>query len=314
MKFKYILLLLIFGFHQISISQNKVSITIDDVPNTNRFEKDGYRSVLLEKLDSLEIPIAIFINESFIYKTDSISKNLELFNNWTRKEYITLGNHSFNHSKYSAIGIDSFAYEVMNGESISRQLSKKYKKNLNYFRLPYNDLGKDSLQHLQIRNFLKEKGYVIAPHTIESSDWMYNTVYEFYLDNNDFKKAKQIGEEYLAKTLEYFDFFENLAKEDYKRPINQIYLCHDNKLNADFLPKLVAKLKMRDYEFISLKDALTDSIYSQKDNFFQDWGISWLYRWKATQEERIEVLEQEPSNETIRKHFEKTLKKLNSSE
>lgn len=291
--------------------QKMVSITIDDVPNSNRFKKDSYQSVLLNKLDSLKIPIAIFINEGLIYKTDSISKNFELLNNWIQKEYVTLGNHSFNHLRYSTIGIDSFAHEIVNGESISRQLAKKYKKPIKYFRFPFNDLGKDSIQHSQIKDFLQEKGYIITPFTIESSDWMYNTVYEHYLSIKDFKKAKEIGESYLIKTLEYFDFFETLAKEDYQRTINQIYLCHDNKLNADFLPQLITELKKRQYQFINLENALTDKVYQQKDNYFKKWGISWLYRWQATQKERIENMKKEPSTETIMELYEGILKENN---
>lgn len=311
---KYILLLGFLVSYHLAVCQKLVSITIDDVPNSSRFEKDGYQSALLEKLDSLDIPIAIFINEGLIYKTDSISKNFELLNNWAKKEYITLGNHSFNHSRYSTTGIDSFANEIVNGESISRQLAKKYKKPFKYFRFPFNDLGRDSIQHSQIKLFLKEKAYVIAPFTIESSDWMYNVVYEHYIDNKEYKKAKKIGEEYLTKTLEYFDFFEALAKEDYKRTINQIYLCHDSKLNADFLPKLINELKNRAYKFISLEDAMTDKVYQQKDNYFKKWGISWLYRWKKTQKERIKLMKQEPSTEKIMKLYENVLKEKNSSE
>ncbi len=291
--------------------QKMISITIDDVPNTNRYEKNGYQSVLLKKLDSLEIPIAIFINEGLIYKTDSISKNFELLNNWVQKKYITLGNHSFNHSRYSTTGIHSFSNEIMDGESISRQLAKKHKKPLKYFRFPFNDLGKDSIQHSQIKDFLQEKGYIITPFTIESSDWMYNAVYKHYLGKKDFKKAKEIGEAYLIKTLEYFDFFETLAKEDYQRTINQIYLCHDNKLNADFLPQLITELKKREYKFINLENALTDKVYEQKDNYFKKWGVSWLYRWEATQKERIENMKKEPSTEIITELYEGILKKNN---
>ena len=298
-------------FYQLANCQKLVSITIDDVPNSNRFKKDGYQSVLLKKLDALEIPIAIFINEGLIYKTDSISKNFELLNNWIQKEYITIGNHSFNHPRYSTTGIDSFSNEIMDGESISRQLAKKHKKPLKYFRFPFNDLGKDSIQHSQIKDFLQKKGYIITPFTIESSDWMYNTVYEYYLSKKDFKKAQEIGEAYLIKTLEYFDFFETLAKEDYQRTINQIYLCHDNKLNADFLPQLITELKKKEYKFITLENALSDKVYQQKDNYFKKWGISWLYRWEATQNERIKNMRKEPSTETIIELYERILKENN---
>ena len=311
LNYKHLLLSGFLILYQSANCQKMVSITIDDIPNTNRFKKDGYQSVLLRQLDSLEIPVAIFINEGFLYKTDSLSKNFELLHNWIQKKYITLGNHSFNHPRYSEVGIDSFSHEIVNGESISRQLAKKYKKPLKYFRFPFNDLGKDSIQHAQIKDFLKEKGYTIAPFTIESSDWMYNTVYEYYLGKKDFKKAKETGEAYVTKTLEYFDFFETIARKDYQRTINQIYLCHDNKLNADFLPQLIAELKKRHYTFISLENALTDKVYRQNDNYFKKWGVSWLYRWETKQTKRIENMKEEPSTESIMELYEEALKENN---
>lgn len=312
MNFKYLLLTGFLIVYQLANSQKMVSITIDDVPNSNRLEKDGYQSVLLNKLDSLKIPIAIFINEGLIYKTDSVSKNFESLNNWIQREYVTVGNHSFNHLRYSTTEINSFQKEIMNGESISRQLAKKYKKTIKYFRFPFNDLGKDSIQHSQINYFLQKNNYIITPFTIESSDWIYNTVYEYYLSEKDFKKAKEIGEAYLIKTLEYFDFFDSLAKEDYQRTINQIYLCHDNKLNADFLPQLINELKKRHYKFISLENALTDKVYQQKDRYFKKWGISWLYRWEASQKERIENMKKEPTTEIITELYEEILKEKNN--
>ena len=78
---------------QLAVAQKKVSITIDDVPNTSGYERDGFSSKLLQQLDSLSIPIAIFVNEGLIYKSDSLSKNFELLNNWSSKDYVTLGNH-----------------------------------------------------------------------------------------------------------------------------------------------------------------------------------------------------------------------------
>lgn len=243
MNLRNILFLIILIGYQFVIGQKNVSITIDDVPNTSRFKKDNYNPILLNKLDSLNIPIAIFINEGLIYKTDSVSKNFKLLNKWSLKEFVTLGNHSFAHSRYSEVGIDSFKIDILNGESISKNLSEKYNKTLRYFRFPFNDLGQDSVQHFQVNKFIKNLGYQVAPFTIESSDWMYNYLYEHYLDQNNYTEANKIGRAYLNKTLEYFDFYNDQSISAYGRSINQIYLCHDNKINSDYLPILVEELK-----------------------------------------------------------------------
>jgi hypothetical protein len=81
-----------------AFSQSFVSITIDDVPNTVKYQADNYQSKLLSKLDSLNIPVTIFINEELIYQTDSVAKNFELLNKWLKKDFVTAGNHTFNHS------------------------------------------------------------------------------------------------------------------------------------------------------------------------------------------------------------------------
>ncbi|MES2811703.1 MAG: polysaccharide deacetylase family protein [Bacteroidota bacterium] len=301
---KSILILILFLFSISAKSQLQVAITVDDVPKGKIVSKEGYESKMLNTLNALKIPICIFINEGKLHKTDSIVEKTALLDNWSSQKYITLGNHSYSHFRYSEVGFDIFSDDIMKGEKITKELSKKYKKPLKYFRFPYNDLGKDSLQHKQIADFLKQKNYQITPFTIESIDWMYNSVYEYYMNQKDTVKAKAIGQNYVDKTLEYFTFFEELALKKYGRPIKQIYLCHDNNLNATYLPILIEKLKLRKYKFISLDKALKDKVYKQKDIYTKKWGISWMYRWMDKQEERTLWMKKEPHTEDIEKLYQ----------
>ena len=285
-------------------SQSFVSVTIDDVPNTGKYQTDNYQSKLLNKLDSLDIPVTIFINEGLIYLTDSVSKNFNLLNNWIQKDYVTPGNHTFSHSRYSDVGLALFKEDIEKGESITRELAKKYNKSLRYFRFPYNDLGKDSLQHNQINEYLAAKGYIKMPFTVESSDWMYNSVYEYYLNKLEYAKAAAIAKDYIAKTLAYFDFYDSLTIKIYGRKVNHIYLCLDNSINADYLPVLVEQLRKKDYTFIGVDEAMQDDIYEQTDNYYKKWGISWLYRWMNNQQEISSFMKTEPSTEEIEKLYE----------
>lgn len=289
-------------------AQKQVAITIDDIPNTKRFQKDGFQSLLLKKLDSLRLPIAIFINEGKIYETDSVSINFRLLENWVKRSYITLGNHSFSHLRYSDAGLMVFANDIDKGEAITKELAKKYSKPLKHFRFPFNDLGKDTLQHKEIENYLIQKGYRITPYTVESEDWAYSTVYEYYLAKNDIANAKSTGEKYVRKTIEFFEFFEEQATQQYKRPIRQIYLCHDNALNAEYLPKIVKLLKAKGYTFVSLDEALQDSVYQQQDNYYKKWGVSWLYRWTKSQKEATAIMRKEPNNNEIERLYKEITK------
>jgi peptidoglycan/xylan/chitin deacetylase (PgdA/CDA1 family) len=302
MKHQITLLLLLLATN-IIFGQSFVSITIDDVPNTIKYQKDNFESKLMNKLDSLKIPVTVFVNEELLNKGASFDKNHELLENWVKRDYVTIGNHTFSHSRYSDVGFNMFVSDIEKGEILSKALVDKYSKKLEYFRFPYNDLGKDSLEHSNIEQFLASKGYISTPFTIESSDWMYNAVYENHLANKEFDKAAEIGRNYTEKTLEYFEFYDSISTQIYNRKIKHIYLCHDNSINADYLPILVVYLAKRNYSFISLQDALTDSVYHQKDKYYKKWGISWIFRWMNSQKEISSSMKNEPNMELLETQF-----------
>lgn len=288
-----------------SFSQKQVAITIDDVPSTKKYQQNNYEAKFLNSLDSLSVPVTIFINESYIYKYDSIVRNFELLNEWIRRNYVTPGNHTFAHSHYSEVGIDSFRVDVLKGAYISKELAKKYNKTVDYFRFPYNDLGNSLSQHQQIKAFLDSVNYIITPFTVGSSDWMFSFLYKHYKNNGEENEASRIADEYINTTLACFDYFDSLAVDLYSRPVKQIYLCHDNVLNTDYLHVLVKKLKEKNYSFISLEEALSDSIYQQQDYFHKSWGISWFYRWIEDPVLRKQLMRKEPEPIEIYKEYQK---------
>jgi peptidoglycan/xylan/chitin deacetylase (PgdA/CDA1 family) len=288
----------------VSYAQGKVSITIDDVPNSGLYQSDHYHAALLNTIDSLDIPVTIFINEGLIYKTDAIARNFTLLNEWVKNENITLGNHTFSHPRYSEVGLEKFTEDIKKGESITRELARKYHKDLRYFRFPYNDLGKDSLQHSEGINALEAMGYINTPFTVESADWMFNKLYTACLEKKDYDSAKKIGQLYVLKTMEFFHFFDSIAHSDYGRDLNHIYLCHDNKLNADYLASIISELKNEGYQIAPLEDILSDEFYHQKDEYDLKWGISWYYRFISSEKKREELMKSEPDMSRIYRLFE----------
>lgn len=285
-----------------------ISITIDDVPNTAKYENEGFDPLLLNTLDAMNIPFAIFINEEKVYKTEHKEQNISLLESWISHERASLGNHTYSHSRYSAVGFDNFVKDIENGEVLIRHYAKRYNKELKHFRFPYNDLGEDSLQHVQLRQYLEAKGYTFAPFTVESSDWMFDFVYRHYLKMGEIENAKAIGKMYVEKTLDLISFFEEMATSIYERRIKHIYLCHDNAINADFLPTIIDNLQQKGYEIIDYDEALKDAVYRQEDRYYKKWGVSWLYRWMDTQEERVKWMKQEPDLSEINKCYEEILK------
>jgi len=301
-----VLILILLGFGAVG-QQKTISITIDDIPNTSKFQIDGNRAELLDRLDSMNIPFAIFINENKVYQKGSLEHNKDLLARWIAHEKSTVGNHSFSHFRYSEVGFERFIEDVQKGLELTDSISSHYGKSINFFRFPFNDLGKDSVQQVQIRKYLKDQAFEIAPFTVESSDWMFDTVYKYYLEKGEYEKAEELGDQYVAKTMELLLFFERLGNEIYDRSISQIYLCHDNSINADFLPKLVQELGKEGYEIVGFEETLKDPVYNQEDNYYQKWGISWFYRWMKTQKERVEWMKQEPELTELQKLYDQVV-------
>ncbi|MEO5977112.1 MAG: polysaccharide deacetylase family protein [Chryseolinea sp.] len=301
---KLLSLLIISLVSFVAYSQKQVSITIDDVPNSMLYAAEGYRARLLYKIDSMQLPVAIFINEHRILSADAVDKSMSLFNDWIKSPNVIVGHHGYHHAMYSTAGIDSFRSEILKGEVLSKQLSGRYHKKEKYFRFPYNDLGEDAKQHQEAESFLTSKGYIITPYTVHSDDWLVTELYEYYKQKNMMADAKRIGDAFIKVTLEYFDYIETLTDAKLKRNVKQIYLMHDNVLNADYMDKLVAALKKKGYSFITLDDAMSDPVYRQKDFYELKYGVSWVYRWIKDPAERKKLMRASPATTDIEKELE----------
>ena len=288
---------MIFCFHPGFSQQKEVSITIDDVPNVEIYRRQGFSSVLLEQINTLNLPVAIFINEKNVYKNEFTRENHSGLVTWLKNKNVTAGNHSYSHMNYADTTLAAFQEDIVNGEVITR---KTLKKSPAHFRFPFNSLGKDSAAHQQIKKFLLDKGYTVTPFTIESEDWSYNTKYEEALKDNNKEKALLIGKQYISHTLLLFEHFEKLCRELYGRNIRHIYLCHDNQLNTDYLVELTTRLQQQGYSFISLEDALQDKVYQSNDYYKGRFGFSWIYRWQPDEGKRKMLMRKEPMDEDLK--------------
>lgn len=284
--------------------ERSVSITIDDVPNVHLYTADGNSSGLLKKLDSLNLPVAIFINEGHLRQNTAFEQNKRLLESWISRPYVTVGNHSYSHPNYGEIGFAAFSDEVLKGEELTRKMAEKAGKKLEYFRFPFNGMGKDSAEQAQMQAFLASNHYISTPFTVESEDWLFTQLYEKALAEGKWEEAKSIGNRYVDLSLKLFDHFEQVAMKVVGKPVKQIYLCHDNRINIDYLPVLVQKLKEKQYRMISLTEALTDETYRLPSHYHGNWGFSWLYRWVKDVEQRRSLMRMEPSDKAAQEAYE----------
>jgi peptidoglycan-N-acetylglucosamine deacetylase len=265
----------------------QVAVTIDDLPagtadRMSATEITAMTAKLLGTLRDQKIPVVGFVNEKKLYKLGEVDERIKALQMWLDDGF-ELGNHTFSHASLNQVGLKAWEDDVIQGESVTRMLLGQRKMKLRYFRHPYLDTGRDLLTRREAEAFLVERGYRIAPITLDAWDWMFAGLYEDAKNRNDTGLQQQIVKEYLAYHDKMFAYSEQLSVKTVGYEPRQILLLHASNLEADHIGELLDVLRKRGYRFITLEDALSDSAYSLPDTYIGEEGTGWLDHWAISQ-------------------------------
>lgn len=291
--------LLSFSTAQPVDSTRTVAITIDDLPVvTRRHTPEVYRNItqrLVASLKKNEVPAIGFVNEKKLYSDGSLDTlQVSLLKSWLDAG-LELGNHTYSHPSLHNISLDDYQKEILQGEIVTRQISKPYGKAPVYFRHPFLHTGRSVATRDSLLLFLDEHGYQVAPVSADNADYLFAAAYERALLDQDKATQKKIREEYVGYMDDCFAYYEQQSEALLDREIAQTLLLHANALNADTFDDLAAMLRQRGYAFVPLSEALKDEAYTtQKDTFTGASGISWIHRWALTQGKRGDFFKGEP--------------------
>jgi peptidoglycan/xylan/chitin deacetylase (PgdA/CDA1 family) len=193
-----------------------------------------------------------------------------------------LGNHTYSHLSLNRTPLEAFEADVIRGEPVTRRLLGERSLKLRYFRHPFLQVGLDIDKRRAFEVFLRERGYEVAPVTIDNDDYVYAALYAAALRRGDKQTATKVGADYLRYMETVFAFVEDVSRRLLGREIRQVLLLHANALNADHFDRLAQMMKARGYEFITLERALEDDAYALADTYVGNWGISWLHHWELS--------------------------------
>jgi peptidoglycan/xylan/chitin deacetylase (PgdA/CDA1 family) len=266
--------------------QRAISITIDDLPAGSANSMTGKEILemttkLLGTLREQKIPVVGFVNEKKLYKLGEVDDRIKALSMWTDYGF-ELGNHTFAHTSLNRVSLNDWEEEVIRGETVTRMLMAEHKKTLRYLRHPYLDVGRDLQTRREAEKFLIQRGYRIAPITMDAWDWMYAGVYEDARRRSDSALEQQLVSSYFSYTGQVFDYYEKFSKELIGYEPKQIILLHANWLEADHIGELLDMLRKRGYQFVSLQDALSDPAYSMTDTYVGEEGTNWIDHWAIT--------------------------------
>jgi peptidoglycan/xylan/chitin deacetylase (PgdA/CDA1 family) len=264
-----------------------ISITIDDLPAgaasaMSAAEITSMTKRLTDTLREQKIPVVAFVNErKLYYKWDEVNERIAALNMWLDAGF-ELGNHTYAHTSLNGGGLKAFEDGVIQGENVTRLLMTQHHQTLRYFRHPYLDTGRDLKTRRDAEQFLVERGYHIAPVTMDAWDWMFAGIYDDAKRRGDTALQQQVVKSYLDYTTVVFTYFEKLSRDLFGYEPKQILLMHANNLEAEHIGEVLDLLRKRGYKFVPLGAALSDSVYSLPDTFVGEEGGSWLEHWAIT--------------------------------
>ncbi len=272
---------------QQSEPQREICITIDDLPAASAQSMTGAEIVemttkLLATLTAQKIPAVGFVNESKLYyDLNDVQPRIKALSLWTEGGF-ELGNHTFSHMSLNNNTLAAWEEEVVRGETVTRMLDSQHKMKLRYFRHPFLDTGRDLETRRQAEMFLAQRGYRIAPVTMDAWDWMFAGPYAYARKNNDAALQQRIVTEYLSYTTTVFDYYEKLSRDLLGYEPRQILLLHGNWLEADHIGELLDLLRQRGYQFVTLERALEDQAYGLPNTYVGEEGEGWIDQWALT--------------------------------
>lgn len=285
----FLILLLAFGAAfssqpQTKTPQRAMAITIDDLPYVasagQPFLVNAQRTTrqMLGALQSHRAPAIGFVNEGKLQATGERDARVALLQQWLDAG-MTLGNHTYSHPDFNQRTVEQFQDDIIKGEVVTRRLMTAAKQEPRWFRHPMTHTGDTKEKKEAIEKFLAARGYRVAPHTIENSDFIFTVPYSRALQRNDEAEAKRLREAYLDYTIAATEFAERIAPQIFGRDIPQTLLIHTNDLNADCLDEMLKRFEARGYRFITLDEAMADPAYQTKDTDVSKGGPTWLWRW-----------------------------------
>ncbi len=267
-------------------------LTFDDLPYASGGQPDKLAAAervttaILRVLVSHRATAVAFVNEGKLLIDDEVDARTALLKQWVDNGAI-LGNHTYSHADLNTLRVEEFQNEIVKGDIVSRRLMQTRQPYQLYFRHPQTHTGDTPEKKEAIEEFLAARNYKITPHTIDSSDFIFNVGYVRSLQSEDPATAGRLRAAYVDFVMAATQFAEQIAPQVFGRAIPQTIVLHANDINADALDQILQRLEARGYRFVTLDHATTDPAYQTRDVLVTKSGPTWLWRWMKSKGQNV---------------------------
>lgn len=196
-----------------------------------------------------------FVNMAQVERNPALAKALMI---WTEAGQ-PLANHGWSHARLDDLTPAAFERELMLNDA---QLASGPR----YFRYPFLAEGKDTALRDAARHILADRGYSIAPVSIDFSDWAYNSAYARCTGQGDSVGIVKLEELFLANADIAIRSARDTSRSLNGRDIPHVVLLHAGAFTARMLPELLSLIERQGLRTTTLADALADPVYAAARN------------------------------------------------
>jgi peptidoglycan/xylan/chitin deacetylase (PgdA/CDA1 family) len=274
-----------------------VAVTFDDLPAIAQRDRSvaTYERItdgLLRSITEHRVPAIGFVNEEKLLTDGRVDpRRVATLRRWVQAG-LELGNHTWSHPDFHTTAVDAYIADVARGDSVTRLLMQAAGRRPRFFRHPFLRTGRSLEDRRRLETFLAERGYRVAPVTIDNNEYIFAAAYDLAPDE---ATRARVADEYVRYMEAVTAYYEQQSVALFGREIPQVLLLHANNINADHFGRVAEMYRRRGYALVPLEQALRDPAYASEDTYTGPAGITWIHRWALTQGKRGAFFAGEPT-------------------
>lgn len=242
------------------LEPTELAITVDDLPVHSVAHPGMTRlDIAAEMIAALQgagaPPAYGFANGTPMEGDPAVTSVLSL---WYEAGFF-LANHTFSHMDLAQVSIETFIADI---ERMDRALTPwASASSAKLFRYPYLSEGDTHAKRRSVREYLKQRGYRIAPVTVDYNDWAWSAAYTRCSLAHDEEAMQQLQGQVVRAARRKLLEAQRLSISLVGRDIKHILLLHISALTARTLPAVLAAFQADGVKLIGLPAALEDPVY-----------------------------------------------------
>ncbi|MBS0581106.1 MAG: polysaccharide deacetylase family protein [Proteobacteria bacterium] len=188
-------------------------------------------------------------------------QGLELVRAWGRAGH-EIANHTYTHPNFNSPGtsLAAFTADVGRDAALLQGLPGWTPR----LRFPYLKEGDTPDKRDGMRRWLQEHGYASGAVSIDASDWYYDERYAHWRARHPREDPARFRQAYLEHLWDRARYYDALSQRVLGRSAAYVLLLHTRRINAEFLPDVIAMFRARGWRIISPAQAYADPLYSMQ--------------------------------------------------